>query len=149
MDRNPRRGRKSGEPTPEDRLYRIPLSAEVTGSKELHPEPRYAIVTSGTTIGWTDLEYPFPDDGRAAGWFLPASAFAEVAPIFALYQPENLTRVQFQRYLKEREGLSLQILEEGVTRVGAKVEMIREGPDGRYTIHVCWDDPYCDPPGPA
>lgn len=141
---------KTGEPTPEDRLYRVPSSAGRAALEKLDAEPRYSIVSLGSIIGWTDLEYPFADDGRAAGWFRPAPAFSRVESTFALYQPgEDFSREHFRRYLSERNALSLQILEDGVTKVGAKVEVIRAGADGRYTIHVCFDDPFCDPPGPA
>src|SRR5687767_13539396 len=105
MDPRSRRGGKNAEPTPEDRLYRIAPTAYVLAAEEHEPEPRYAVVSHGRIIGWTDLEYPFPEDGRAAGWFRPAPAFSQVEPIFALYQPgEDFSREQFQRFLSERNA---------------------------------------------
>jgi hypothetical protein len=128
------------QPNPEERLYRLPR--EPAQKQEQSPiEPRYAVTSSGSIIGWTNLEFPFPDDQRAAGIFHPAPAFARVEPVFGLYVPaEKCDKEQFQRFLCERDELRLQVVDPDAHALDAKVETIQEGSDGRHTIHVRFND---------
>ena len=128
------------QPNPEERLYRLPR--EPTRKQEESPiGPRYAVMSSGRMIGWTNLEFPFPDDQRAAGIFYPAPAFARVEPVFSLYVPaEKCDREQFQRFLCERDELGLNLQDGESNTLDAKVETIQEGSDGRHTIHVRFND---------